>query len=245
MQIHFSKSAEELGADAAKLTASLINKAIREKGNARIILSTGASQFTMFTALLRENVDWKKVTMFHLDEYIGLDENHPASFIKYLKERFVSKIDIGEVHFVDISNGVAEAIESLTAELNKAQIDVGLIGIGVNGHIAFNDPPADFEIETAYKVVDLDETCRNQQLGEGWFPTLDDVPKQAVSMTVKQIMKCKTLVSAVPYAVKADAVRGTLFTGVTPDVPATIMKTHADWHLFVDSDSSAATGIRF
>jgi len=174
--------------------------------------------------------------MFHLDEYVDLPETHSASFRKYLKERFINKINLKAAHLVD---GTPEGIAALTAELRSAPIDIGLIGIGENAHIAFNDPPADFDTKEAYIVVNLNDTCKNQQVGEGWFATINDVPKQAVSMTVYQILQCKQIVSIVPYAVKADAVAGCLHNEVTNLIPATIMKGHDDFNLFVDEDSYA------
>lgn len=243
MRIYYSETAEQLGAKAAALIAKYLNEAIAEKGSARLILSTGASQFTTLAALINLDVDWTKVEMFHLDEYIGIDESHPASFVKYLKERFVSKINLKAAHFVNVAEGVDNIIAKLTAELNEAVVDVGVIGIGENGHIAFNDPPADFETKAAYKVVDLDAKCRNQQLGEGWFPTIDDVPKQAISMTVSQILKCRHIVSAVPYAVKAQAIHDTLTQEVNNMVPATAFKTHDDVNLFIDKDSASMVDI--
>ena len=243
MRIVISKDAEELGARAAEKIAELLNAAIAEKGGARMILSTGASQFTMFSALVKLDVDWTKVEMFHLDEYIGIPQTHPASFIGYLKERFASKVPLRAAHFVDTSGDVEAMMARLERELDEAEIDVGVIGIGENGHIAFNDPPADFECERAYKIVDLDERCRNQQLGEGWFPTFDDVPKQAVSMTVRRILRCRHIVSAVPYAVKAEAVKNTINRELTAAVPATALKTHPDVTLFLDRDSAKESGL--
>ena len=174
--------------------------------------------------------------MFHLDEYVDLPETHIASFRKYLQERFVDKVHPGKVNFVD---GTPECIAQLTKELNKGPIHVGLIGIGQNAHIAFNDPPADFDTEAAYKVVTLDERCRKQQVGEGWFATIDDVPKQAISMCVKQIMSSRCIVTVVPHAVKAEAVKNTLAQDINNMVPATIMKSHPHWDLYLDADSAA------
>ncbi len=239
MKVIYSETAKELGQKAAKEAARLINEAIADKGYARIILSTGASQFTTLEALVAEDVDWSKVEMFHLDEYIGIDENHPASFVKYLKERFVSKVNLKAVNFVDPSCGVDEIIAKLTKKLSEAEVDVGLIGIGENAHIAFNDPPADFDDDNAYKVVVLAERCRQQQLGEGWFATINDVPEKAISMTVRQILRCRHIVSAVPYAVKAEAVYNTLNSEISNMVPATIMKTHPSVQLFIDADSAS------
>ena len=236
MKIVVSKDAKALGCNAADYIAGLINEAIAKKGEARIILSTGASQLTTLEPLIERDIDWSKVTMFHLDEYVDLPETHIASFRKYLKERFIQKINLKAAHLVD---GTVEGIAALTAELRKSPIDVGLIGIGENAHIAFNDPPADFDTKEAYIVVNLNDTCKMQQVGEGWFATIDDVPKQAVSMTVHQILECEQIVSCVPYAVKANAVRDTLENDKTNLIPATIMKGHDDFNLFVNEDSYA------
>ncbi|MBR3836753.1 MAG: 6-phosphogluconolactonase [Clostridia bacterium] len=236
MEIRICKDRYALGKSAASFTAELINRAIAEKGSARIVLSTGASQFDTLAALVEEKVDWSKVEMFHLDEYVSLPETHIASFRKYLKEKFTSKVNLKQAYFVD---GTEENIRYLTEEIRKSPVDVGLIGIGENAHIAFNDPPADFETEASYLVVNLNDTCKKQQVGEGWFETVDDVPKQAVSMSVKQIMKCENIVSCVPYGVKAKAVFDTLFSPLTCEIPATMLKTHAHFTLYVDADSAA------
>ena len=234
MEVRICKNPEELGKSAAIHTANVINECIAKKGCARIALSTGASQFDTIKELVKQDVDWSKVEMFHLDEYVDLPETHVASFRKYLKERFISKINLKAAYLVD---GTPECIEGLTAELRRAPIDVGLIGIGENAHIAFNDPPADFDTKEAYIIVNLNDTRKKQQVGEGWFATVDDVPKQAVSMTVYQILQCEKIVSCVPYGVKADAVQKTLENDKTNLIPATIMKGHNDFALFVDEDS--------
>ncbi|MBQ3169599.1 MAG: glucosamine-6-phosphate deaminase [Clostridia bacterium] len=234
MRIMISRTADELGKRAADAAEIIIKDAISKNGEARIILSTGASQFETLKYLTEKDIDWSKVTMFHLDEYVNLPETHPASFRKYLKERFVAKTNVGKAHFVD---GTKENIAFLTEEIRKAPVDLGIVGIGVNGHIAFNDPPADFETKEAYIIVDLDETCRNQQVGEGWFKTFDDVPKQAVSMSVYQIMQCKNIVTAVPHAEKAWAIENTLKGELSNTVPATMLKMHDNWQLFTDANS--------
>ena len=238
MEIRICKDPVELGTSAAREAAAIIRECIAKKGSARIALSTGASQFDTLKALVREDVDWSKVEMFHLDEYVDLPETHKASFRKYLKERFCDFVPtLKAAHFVD---GTVEGIKALTEEITSAPIDLGLIGIGENTHIAFNDPPADFETEESYIVVNLDEACRRQQMGEGWFESFDDVPKQAVSMTVSQIMKCEKIISCVPYAVKASAVEKTLHTKETTHyVPATKLKEHKNFILYVDLDSAA------
>ncbi|MBR6085769.1 MAG: 6-phosphogluconolactonase [Spirochaetales bacterium] len=238
INISVSATAAENGRKAAVKAAELINAAIREKGHARIILSTGASQFEMFENLVKQDVDWSKVEMFHLDEYVGLPETHIASFRKYLKERFVNIVHPGAAHFVG-EGDVKKNIEELTRELRKDVVDVGLIGIGENGHIAFNDPPADFDATEAYRIVNLDHKCRMQQVGEGWFATENDVPKQAISMLPRQIMACKAIVSVVPHKVKAKAVYDTITQKVNNMVPATLLKTHPEWYLFIDDDAAS------
>jgi glucosamine-6-phosphate deaminase len=244
MKTIYSATVQELGQKAAAQAAGILRDCIKKNGTARLLLSTGASQFDTLAALSQEELDWGKVEMFHLDEYIGITEEHPASFVKYLKERFLSKVSIGAAHFVDTSGDVKEMIARLTAEIRKSPIDLGLIGIGENAHIAFNDPPADFDCEDVFIIVKLADSCRRQQLGEGWFKTLEDVPAEAVTMTVKQILSCQHIISAVPYAVKSQAVHDTLSSPtVTPDIPATILRTHDDCTLYVDKDSASLIDI--
>lgn len=239
MEIRITDNRRALGESAAKYIAALLREIIAVKGYARIILSTGASQFETLEFLTAEpDIPWNRVEMFHLDEYVGLPETHPASFRKYLKERFVEKTaPLAAVHFVD---GTEEGIRSLTEELRKAPVDIGLIGIGENGHIAFNDPPADFETCESYIIVNLDDACKGQQVREGWFATLEDVPKQAVSMTAYQIMQCQHIVSCVPGSVKANAIAKTLCAAeITNQIPATILKSHPNFTLYLDKDSAA------
>ena len=244
MKITVSKTAEKLGKKVAEHAASLLRKYISEKGSVRLLVATGASQFTTFEALCKEDVDWQKVEVFHLDEYINLPENHPASFIKYLNERFINIVRPGKFHPVDPSIGADEIMKRVSAEIIKSPIDVGLIGIGENAHIAFNDPPADFDDENAFKIVMLDEACRRQQLGEGWFKSMEEIPTEAITMTVKQILKCRHIISAVPYKVKAQAVRDTVMTDeITNLVPATALKTHGDWYLYLDEDSASMINV--
>lgn len=238
MVIYVSKNPKELGEQAAGFSAKVINKAIRENGEARIVLSTGASQFDTLEALIKKDIDWSRVTMFHLDEYIGLPESHIASFRKYLKERFISKVNLKAAHLVSGEGNVEENIKELTFLLREKPIDIGLIGIGQNGHIAFNDPPADFETQEAYHIVNLDTRCKMQQVSEGWFETVNDVPKQAISMTASEIMKCKVIVSAVPGNVKAEAIKNTLSENLTNTVPATLLKMHKCFNLFIDNEAA-------
>lgn len=242
MKIFVENTPEDLGKKAADMAADEINKAIREKGTARIALSTGASQLLTIENLVKRNIRWDCVTMFHLDEYIGLSETHNASFRKYLKERFVNLVHPKEAFYVNGEGDVSENIAALTKELRKEPIDVALIGIGENSHIAFNDPPADFDVRDAYIVVNLDDDCKRQQLGEGWFKTIDDVPKQAISMTVYQIFQSKVILSCVPGRRKAEAIQKTLSADkLTPFIPATMLKEHSNCTLFLDRDSASLT----
>lgn len=238
MEVRICKTCKDLGKSAAEYVANILKAKIEKNGSARIVLSTGASQFDTIEALVAiPDIKWECVEMFHLDEYVDLPVTHVASFRKYLQERFVDKVGtLKAVHFVD---GTREGIAALTEEIRRAPIDIGLIGIGENAHIAFNDPPADFEDQNAYKVVVLAERCRQQQLGEGWFATLADVPEKAISMTVSQILRCRHIISAVPYAVKAQAIHDTLTSEITNMVPATIMKNHPSVQIFVDADSAS------
>ena len=241
MKVHVLKTEKELGQVAADLIAEGLIAAIKERGEANYLASTGSSQFSTFEALIaNKDIDWSKVTMYHLDEYVALPESHIASFRKYLKERFVSKVPLKRAVFVNGEGDVEENLKMLEEELAAHPIDVGAIGIGENAHIAFNDPPAMFEKEGAYHVVNLNDTCKKQQVGEGWFATVDDVPKQAISMTCAQIMKCKTIVCAVPGERKADAIVNTLRID-TPDpmVPATLLKLHGNTHVVIDEGSAS------
>lgn len=240
MKAKVLKDSKELGREAAKFCTEILKKTIAEKGEARLLLSTGASQFDTLSALIESDIDWSKVEMFHLDEYVNLSESHPASFRKYLKERFVSKVNLKAAHFVNGEGDIKANIEKLTAEIRKAPIDLALIGIGENAHIAFNDPPADFDTKEAYIVVNLDDKCKMQQVGEGWFATINDVPSQAISMTVYQILQSKIIVSCVPHKVKANAIKLTLENDVTNTIPATALKTHDNVNLFIDENSASA-----
>jgi glucosamine-6-phosphate deaminase len=241
MKTEILKTKAELGKAAAVNAASYIKKAIAAKGKANIILATGASQFEMLSELVKADIDWSKGEDFHLDEYVGLPVSHPASFRKYLKERFAEKVGgLFKFNYVNADvKGLSAELDALGRHLAGNPIDVACVGIGENGHLAFNDPPADFDTEEPYVVVTLDDACRKQQLGEGWFPSFDDVPKQAVSMSIRQIMKSKAIVCTVPDARKAKAVRDTLAEGVTNLVPASILKTHPDCTLLLDEPAAS------
>lgn len=239
MKLIISKSCEALGQESAKMATDLINQAIKEKGCARILLSTGASQFPFFKALPDYDVDWSKVEMFHLDEYVGISKEHPASFNNYLTNKFVNVVKPGKYHLINGQDNPEETIAKLTALLDESPIDVGLIGIGENAHIAFNDPPADFNDKRAYKIVTLADRCLDQQIGEGWFKNREECYKQAISMTCDRIMQCKHIISVVPYKVKAEAIYNTLSSELSVDVPATLLKQHPDTVVFTDPDSAS------
>src|SRR5947208_15059068 len=225
---------------AAEHAAEAIGRAICDRGQARIIAATAASQFEFLDALTKmPGIDWQKVEVFHLDEYIGLPITHPGSFRKMLLDHLIKKTGIAKYHLLDGDADPAEVVRRVGKELTSAPIDVAFVGIGENGHLAFNDPPADFQTEQPYLVVNLDEACRKQQLGEGWFPTLNDVPKQAISMSVKQILKSAAIVCTVPDSRKAIAVKAAVEGPMTPDLPASILQKHGKTHLFLDKESAA------
>lgn len=236
------RTKREVGIAAANCAAQAIRSAIRNNGQANIILATGASQFEMLEQLVAsQGIDWLKVAMFHLDEYIGLGADHPASFRRYLKERFVDQVaPLRAAYFVngDAEDPVEEC-HRLGVLLKAYPIDVACIGIGENGHLAFNDPPADFETQEAYLTVQLDEQCRKQQLGEGWFQSMREIPTQAISMSIQQILKSKQLVVTVPDMRKARAVKAALEGPVTPECPASILQQHGNCTLFLDEHSAS------
>jgi glucosamine-6-phosphate deaminase len=235
MNVCLCRDSKDLGRRAAANAATHIRRAIERRGQARIVVATGASQFEILAAITAaEGIDWPKVVGFHLDEYLGLPMTHPASFRRYLKERLVDRVPFGAFHYIDGEKEPAAECRRVGDLLAAAPIDLAMIGIGENGHLAFNDPPADFETEQPYLVVDLDEACRRQQLGEGWFPTLDDVPRRAISMSIRQIMKSAAIVCSVPDRRKAEAVRGAVEGPVTPQLPASILQRHPQAALYLD-----------
>ena len=229
-----------LAAAAAEQAATAIRRAIADHGKARIIAATGTSQFEFLEALTSLSViDWKRVEMFHLDEYIGLPASHPASFRNYLQERLIRKTGITHHHLLDGEEDAPQVIRRTSEALREAPVDVAFVGVGENGHLAFNDPPADFETEEAYLIVNLDEDCRRQQLGEGWFPTLADVPRRAISMSVRQILKAEEIICIVPDARKAKAVKACFEGDISPLAPASILRTHPNTTVYLDQHSAA------
>jgi glucosamine-6-phosphate deaminase len=242
MQLSLHETKQQLGARAAADGAAAIRRALDARDQANVILATGASQFEMLEALVAaEGIDWSKVTAFHLDEYVGMEATHPASFRRYLKERFVEKLpaEPAAFHYLDAETDPQVECRRVGRIIAEHAIDVAFIGIGENGHLAFNDPPADFDTDEPYLVVELDEACRRQQLGEGWFATLDDVPRQAVSMSIPQIMRSATIICTVPDERKAEAVRRAVEGPVTPELPASILQQHPSAVLYLDPDSAS------
>lgn len=240
LNIIISENAHALGQLAGRKAAECINSAIALKGQANIILATGASQFETLRTLAEQDIDWSKVVAFHLDEYIGLSDTAPASFRKYLKERFIDKV--GELKTVYLINGEGDAVAEcrrLSAIIREFPIDLALVGIGENGHLAFNDPPADFETDEPFIIVDLDNECRQQQMNEGWFTSIDEVPRQAISMSIKQICDARQIICSVPDQRKAQAVKNSLENAVTNQVPASILQLHPECAFYLDRASAS------
>lgn len=241
LKVKVYKESEEIALAAAEFVAAQLNLAIEKKGSANMVIGTGASQLSFYKYLLQQEIEWEKITLLHLDEYKAMPESHPASFRRFLKDRVLQGIKPKEFYFL---NGDAPDIEAEVRRyenlLKEHPVDMACIGIGENGHIAFNDPPvADFNDPKLVKVVELDDACRKQQLGEGWFPKFDDVPTHALSLTVPAIMGCKTISCLVPDERKAQAVYNALNWEITTACPATILRKHPDAVLFLDSGSSS------
>ncbi|SOE21713.1 glucosamine-6-phosphate deaminase [Spirosomataceae bacterium TFI 002] len=242
MTLSIFSTSEEMGKAAGKRAAEILRKAIQEKGYANIILATGASQFNVVKQILSEkDIAWDKVTMFHLDEYIGLPISHPASFRKYLLDRFINVIEpsFKKVVLINGEENGEEECQRLGELIKEYPIDLAFVGFGENGHLAFNDPPADFDTEKPYIVVDLDDTCRQQQYGEGWFSSLEAVPKQAISMSIKQIMKTKYLICSVPDTRKAEAAKNCMNGVVSNLHPASILQKHPNCEYFLDQNAAS------
>jgi len=241
MQMHVFSSKAEMAQAAATKAAESLKDAIARKGHATFVAATGASQFEFLDALTSDpEIDWPRTTMFHLDEYVSLPETHPASFRHYLKERLINRVHPGTVHLIqgDAPDPQAEC-QRLNRLIASHEVDVAFVGIGENGHLAFNDPPADFEVKDPYIIVELDEACRRQQLGEGWFASLDEVPHRAISMSVNQIMESQVIVCTVPDHRKAPAVRDCFAGKVTPLHPASILRQHQHADIFLDADAAS------
>jgi glucosamine-6-phosphate deaminase len=239
MKSLIKKNKEECGKEAALLCMRIINETISKKGFVNVIFATGAAQFEMLKNLVTMPVDWKALNGFHLDEYIGLSIHHKASFRKFLKERLVEKVSPGEFHYINGEADPQQECLRLKELILKYPIDLAFVGIGENTHLAFNDPPADFETEEPYIQVVLDEACRRQQLNEGWFTGFDQVPEKAISMSIKHIMKSENIIAVVPEQRKARAIQLTLQSEINPLIPASILRTHSEATLFLDEASAS------
>jgi glucosamine-6-phosphate deaminase len=242
VDIEVARTRDDGGRAAAALGAERIRRALEERGDAAIIVATGSSQFEMLEHLVAAPaIDWGRIAGFHLDEYVGLSEDHPASFRRYLRERFVERLPrpIGAFHYIQGDADPVSECRRLADLIRPVDVDVAFVGIGENGHLAFNDPPTDLQTTVPYLVVSLDEGCRRQQLGEGWFPTLEDVPARAISMSVRQILRSRTIVCTVPDERKAVAVRDAVEGPVTEQVPASALQLHEDCHLFLDGPAAS------
>ncbi len=245
MTINIKEDPIALGISSGKKAADLIRESIKEKGSANIILATGTSQFeTLNQLIIEREIDWSKVTLFHLDEYLDLPATHPASFRKYIRERFLEKLSpLKAAHLIDGEAGADQECKRLGQLIKKNPVDVALIGIGENGHLAFNDPPADFNTDEAFITVSMDEQCRRQQMNEGWFGSLSAVPEKAISMSIKQIMISRHIICSVPGLRKAAAVRDCLTMEVSNLCPASILRNHLSCFLFMDTAAASLISV--
>ena len=245
MRLRVFEERNSLGKAASEQAAATIQKAIREKGKARIIGASAASQFEFLEALTATpDIDWGRVELFHLDEYIGLPMTHPASFCRFLQDRLISKTGITHYHLLDGEDDPQEVIRRANEAISASPVDVAFVGIGENGHLAFNDPPADFETEEPFIVANLDEACRRQQVGEGWFPNLETVPTRAISMSVRQVLKSNEILAVVPGPKKAQAIKACFEGPISPNAPASILRTHPNTTIYLDRESAALLNSR-
>jgi glucosamine-6-phosphate deaminase len=240
MQLKVFNDKASLSTAAAQQASSSIRKAIADHGRARVIAATAASQIEFLNALTKApDIDWQRVELFHLDEYIGLPITHPGSFRKMLLEQLIHKTGITKYHLLDGDGKAAEVVRKVGAAIASAPIDIAFLGIGENGHLAFNDPPADFETNEPYLIVNLDEVCRMQQVGEAWFSDISQVPKQAISMSVRQILKSKEILAVVPDRRKAPAVKACFEGEISPTAPASILRTHSNATIYLDKNAAS------
>jgi glucosamine-6-phosphate deaminase len=229
-----------MAAAAASHAASLLRNRLDQQQNVRLVAATGASQLAFLEYLAREPaLDWNRVELFHLDEYIGIGPDHPASFARYIRQRIIEPLRISRYHLLDGKRSPSEVIAEVNTAIRQGPIDLAFVGIGENGHLAFNDPLADFGTEEPYLTVELDEACRQQQVNEGWFPQLDEVPRQAISMSIRQILKSGEIICVVPGPQKAKAVQASLEGPIGPETPASILRTHPHVTFFLDKDAAA------
>ena len=240
MDVKILRDKQEVGAAAARHAAESLRRNFAKHSVARLIAATGASQFEFLEELTSAaGIDWQRVELFHLDEYVGLPITHAASFRKYLLERLIRKTGITRHHLLDGERNPAEVIRETGGELRSEPVNLAFVGIGENGHLAFNDPPADFETEEPYLVVELDGACRRQQVNEGWFSSIAEVPKSAISMSIRQILKAEEIIAIVPDARKAAAVKACLEGKISPNAPASILRRHPKTTIYLDAESAS------
>jgi glucosamine-6-phosphate deaminase len=238
--IRVCKEKREMAEAAANHAATILRQSIQQNGKARLIAATGAAQFDFLEVLTQlPDIQWERVEMFHLDEYIGIPESHPASFCRFLRERLINKTGIRNYHLLSGERDPNEVISVVGREICGAHVDIAFVGVGENGHLAFNDPPADFKTEDPYIIVELDDACRRQQLGEGWFASLEEVPRRAMSMGVRQVLKTKEIICFVPDKRKANAVKACFDGDITPMAPASILRNHSRTTVYLDTDSAS------
>ncbi|MDE5715701.1 MAG: glucosamine-6-phosphate deaminase [Anaeroplasmataceae bacterium] len=239
LEVHISTTRKEMGVAAGKRIEQIIKSAIKENGEARVIFASAPSQNEMLAYLKDTDIDWSKVTGFHMDEYVGIDKTAPQSFTKFLEDRLVNHVSMGHWYpFGGTTPSVEEDLKLYTKLLNEQPIDLVILGIGENGHLAFNDPAfCDFNDPLTVKTVDLDEVCRKQQVNDGCFTHLDLVPKQALTITIPPLLACKKKVAVVPGPTKKHAILNTLLGEITPNCPASILRTCKDSELYIDEDS--------
>lgn len=240
MRVKVFEDKSELGRNAAEHAARVLRSNIAATGEVRLVAATGAAQFDFLEALTNAGgIDWPRVELFHLDEYVGLPVAHPASFRKFIMERIIEKTGITRYHLLDGEGDAESVAKHISQEIASKPVDLMFAGIGENGHLAFNDPPANFETEAPYLVVKLDEVCRQQQVGEGWFANLAEVPTKALSMSVRQVLKAKEILVIVPDLRKAKAVKACLEGEISPAAPASILQKHPNVTVYLDRNSAS------
>ena len=245
LQIRILDTKQAVGKSAGQHAASSLRTALKAGRMARLVAATGASQFEFLDELTSApDIDWSRVELFHLDEYVGLPVTHPASFRKYLFERLIHKTGITQHHLLNGELDPKAVANQVGSELQSRPVDLAFAGIGENAHLAFNDPPADFQTTEPYLIVELDQACRQQQVNEGWFADLADVPKRAISMSIRQILSAREIIAAVPDARKAQAVKACLEGEISPLAPASILREHPNATIYLDKDSAALLSVR-
>jgi glucosamine-6-phosphate deaminase len=240
MEVYQAASRIELGEAAARDIGAALRRALREKPHVRMILAAAPSQNEMLSALLRETgIEWQRVTAFHMDEYIDLPINAPQRFGTWLREAFFHRVPLGRVHLIEPGTNPESACRAYASLLAEAPIDVVLLGIGTNGHLAFNDPPADLNDPLAVKVVELDRMCREQQVLDGCFAAFDDVPKRAITLTIPTLLAGRELFGCVPGRHKSAAVKAMIEAPISGACPATALRTHPRCTVYLDHQSSS------